>query len=472
MRLEPPEPSLQRARGRAEVAVAQRGGRTRLARLFQEGSAKAILPRVHGPAPEAVLINTAGGVTGGDRLAWRLEAGAGAALVGTTQAAERVYRSLAGAAQIETQLVAGPGASLEWLPQETILFEAGRLDRRLDAAIAADAALSLLETVVLGRAAMGERVAGGAISDQWRIRRNGRLVHAEALRAEGDLGRATGGPATLAGARAFATFVHVAPGAEARLDKPPQPAPDAGQQKQDRPAGPPKQPRPETRPTQDGGPPAIRRDKSGPPESRSPDTQKPPSSPDRRDQTGKQRQEKGAAPQPPAAPAPSPGPAATPETKPAPSPEQRTGPGRAGPGADPGTPGGQPPGFRASPPQAPATQAPATQAPATQAPPAQAPAPQEAPAAQAPAGPAPTATPQNVRRLDDFRSQRRESREGNRTVIQEPGRTIVREGDRTIIRRNEAELLRRGAQGRAGRASRRRGPHHRRAAGRDHRSSP
>ncbi len=218
MPLDPSPPPLQRARGRAEVAVSLRGGRIRLDRLFQQGCAKAILPRTHGPVPEAVLINTAGGVTGGDRIDWALAAGPGAALTATTQAAERVYRSLGGAARIETRLALGPGAALDWLPQETILFEAGRLERRLEVEMAGDARLTALETLVLGRAAMGETVTSGAISDQWRIRRDGRLVHAEALHAAGDLARATAGPATLRGARALATLVHVAPGAETRLD--------------------------------------------------------------------------------------------------------------------------------------------------------------------------------------------------------------------------------------------------------------
>ena len=210
--------TLQRAHGHAEVAVSLRGGRVRLDRLYQAGCAKVLLPRVSGPTPEMVLVNTAGGVTGGDQFDWRLTAGPGAALVATTQAAERVYRSLGPPARIETALTLAAGASLEWLPQETILFDAGRLERRLEADMAADARLTALETVVLGRTAMGETVRTGLMSDQWRIRRGGRLIHAEALRAEGDLARATAGPATMNGARALATFVHVAPGAGARLD--------------------------------------------------------------------------------------------------------------------------------------------------------------------------------------------------------------------------------------------------------------
>jgi urease accessory protein len=190
----------------------------RLDRLYQEGCAKLLLPQVTRDTREMVLVNTAGGVAGGDRFEWRLSAGPGAALVVTTQAAERVYRSLGPAARIETALTLGPGASLEWLPQETILFEAARLERRLEAEMAEDARLTVLEAVALGRAAMGEAVATGALSDQWRIRRGGRLIHAEALRADGDLARAIAGPATMDGCRALATLVHVAPGAGACID--------------------------------------------------------------------------------------------------------------------------------------------------------------------------------------------------------------------------------------------------------------
>lgn len=211
-------PRLQRSQGRAEVGVVHADGRTRLARLFQQGCAKAILPRVHGPVPEAVLVNTAGGVTGGDEIAWSLDAGPGAALVATTQAAERIYRSAGGAAGIRTRLALGAGAGLDWLPQETILFDGARLDRRLEIDMAADARLLALETLVLGRAAMGETLTTGALADHWRLRRAGRLVHAEALHADGDLARATAGPATLGGARALATLILAEPAATDRLE--------------------------------------------------------------------------------------------------------------------------------------------------------------------------------------------------------------------------------------------------------------
>lgn len=213
----PPGPTMQRARGVIEVSVAQREGRSRLAHLFQQGSARVLMPRVHGCAPEAVIVNTAGGVTGGDRFRFSFAAGDGAALAVCTQAAERVYRASAGVARIDTTLTLGAGATLDWLPQETILFDGCALRRTLSVTMAPDARLTAVESVVLGRAAMGETLTHALFSDQWRIRRAGRLVHAEALRLDGDLAPALTGPASLNGARAFATLIHVAPDACDRL---------------------------------------------------------------------------------------------------------------------------------------------------------------------------------------------------------------------------------------------------------------
>lgn len=192
----------------------------RLNRLYQQGCVKALLPKTQGVAPEVVLLNTAGGLTGGDSLDVALAVGPKADLTATTQAAERIYRAASGTARVARHLSLGEGATLDWLPQETILLKAGRIERRLDADMAADARLTLIETLVLGRAAMGETVTIGHFSDQWRIRRAGRLVHAEAPRLSGDIARATAGPATLNGAIAVATLVHLAPDAEARLAPP------------------------------------------------------------------------------------------------------------------------------------------------------------------------------------------------------------------------------------------------------------
>ncbi|CAN7525969.1 urease accessory protein UreD [Phenylobacterium sp. LjRoot219] len=212
-------PSLQRASGAGRIAVrAGASGETRLARLYQEGCAKIRLPRdAAARSLEAVLINTAGGLTGGDRLRWTAEVGPQAALTLTTQACEKVYRAADDQAETVTELSLGAQARLDWLPQETILFNGGAYARRLDADLAAGARLLAMESVVLGRTAMGERVTHGALRDRWRVRREGRLVFADELRFEGPVFEIAAGAPILAGACAFASLLLVADDADQRL---------------------------------------------------------------------------------------------------------------------------------------------------------------------------------------------------------------------------------------------------------------
>lgn len=215
-RSEAPQP---RAEGEGRIAVAPGRGGTRLARLHQRGSAKILCPRHEGPGFEAVLLNTAGGLAGGDRFKWAAEAGAGARLTLATQAAERAYRAQPSeTAMVETRLALEAGARIDWLPQETILFDGAALARRLEVDMAPDATLLAVEPVVFGRTAMGETVRRAAFADRWRIRRGGALLHAEALRLEGPVADILARPAVLGGGAAMATVLLVAPDAEARLE--------------------------------------------------------------------------------------------------------------------------------------------------------------------------------------------------------------------------------------------------------------
>lgn len=167
---------------------------------------------------EAVLLNTAGGVTGGDRFRISAGAGAGTSAVLTTQAAEKAYRSPGDDARIDVRLEAGPGARIAWLPQETILFDGARLARTLTAECADGAETLLCEAVVLGRTASGETVSEGRLADRWRVRRGGRLVYADDLRIEGQVAERLAGQATLAGGMAFASLLLVSDDAESRLE--------------------------------------------------------------------------------------------------------------------------------------------------------------------------------------------------------------------------------------------------------------
>ncbi|HHY50526.1 MAG TPA: urease accessory protein UreD [Alphaproteobacteria bacterium] len=211
-----PAPALQRARGEGRIAAQVLDGRTRLSALYQEGAAKIRLPHTHDASLQAVLINTSGGLCGGDDMRWTAEAAPHARLVLTSQACERVYRSTGGPACIRTRLIAGENARVDWLPQETILYERACLERSLDVDLATGATLCAVEAIILGREAMGEDARGALLRDRWRIRREGRLVHAEATTLGADpLER--DGLSLLDGAAAFATVLYVAADAERRL---------------------------------------------------------------------------------------------------------------------------------------------------------------------------------------------------------------------------------------------------------------
>ncbi|MXU65910.1 urease accessory protein UreD [Oceanomicrobium pacificus] len=211
-----PPVTLQRVRGRAAIVQAATG----LRRLHQAGSAKILRPRTYGGPDQAVLINTAGGLTGGDRLDVSAEVDPGGALVVTSQTAERIYRSAGGAAQVRNRLTVGAGARLDWLPQETILFDGAALDRQLDVTLAGDARFLAAESFLFGRAAMGETIAKLALSDRWHIRRDGEPLYRDRL----DLCLPRGGsdplrdPAALAGHLGLGTVLMVTPDAEARTD--------------------------------------------------------------------------------------------------------------------------------------------------------------------------------------------------------------------------------------------------------------
>ena len=213
-------PRLQRAVGNARVALIRRDGTTRLRGLYQQGAAKV---RFVGPAADqAVLINTAGGLAEGDRFAWSVALEAGARCSLTTQACEKVYRGRtegpADPAEVRVTLEVGPGGRLDWLPQETILFDCAGLKRELQADLAEDAELLAVEAVILGRRAMGERVSQVNLHDRWRVRRHGRPIFADDLKLRGALAPFGEAEALLARAGAFALVLLAASHAEQALD--------------------------------------------------------------------------------------------------------------------------------------------------------------------------------------------------------------------------------------------------------------
>ncbi|WFU16243.1 urease accessory protein UreD [Bradyrhizobium sp. CB3481] len=207
-----------RAQGAVRFGVHLKDGVTRRGDLHESGSLRVRFPSPEQEGLSGVFVNTAGGIAGGDRFDIGITAGEGARLTLTTAAAEKVYRAPGPAAQLTIALKAERGAHLSWLPQETILFDRARISRRIDIDLAEDASLLLCEIVVFGRAAMGETMQHGEFVDRWRLRRGGRLVFAETIRLDGDIGAKLARRAIAGGGAAIGTAL-IVPGDEAIVER-------------------------------------------------------------------------------------------------------------------------------------------------------------------------------------------------------------------------------------------------------------
>lgn len=184
-----------RAAGRIVLRVGMREGVSRRTKVFEEGSLRVRFPDAGPDDLEAVIVNTSGGIAGGDQSAVDIAVEEGASLRVTTASAEKVYRSPEAEATMAVHLTVGQGASLAWMPRETILFDRSRLSRTIDIDLAEDSRLLLAEAVVFGRSGMKERVDEGWFSDRWRVRRAGRLVYAETIRLDGAIAETLREPA-------------------------------------------------------------------------------------------------------------------------------------------------------------------------------------------------------------------------------------------------------------------------------------
>jgi urease accessory protein len=210
---------LPRSHGHASASFERgRDNNTQVKTLFQEGCLKLRLPRAASDGAELVVINTAGGLTGGDAISIDVTVGEEAHATVTTPGSERIYRSLDGDAVMKQSLTVRRGGRLDWLPQETILYDRGRLRRRFDVEVGDDAEATLVEAVLLGRTAMGETVQSGFLSDFWTVRRGDRLLFADATRITDPFAASVGNVATLHGRTALAMLIHVGDDLAAKCD--------------------------------------------------------------------------------------------------------------------------------------------------------------------------------------------------------------------------------------------------------------
>jgi urease accessory protein len=214
----PSDNDLQRSEGFGRLVVSGSEKGTRIMDVFQRSPIRILFPRTGGGAlEEAVFLNTAGGVAGGDTLESSVTALADASIAVTSQAAEKIYRALNEPASIATKLKACEGAKLAWLPQETIVFNRARVCRRTEIEVSPGSELLALEWLVLGRAAHGEKISSGNITDSWRVMKDGRLVWADSFRATDDVFPHLSRKALLSDCTAVATLVYFGPDLDERL---------------------------------------------------------------------------------------------------------------------------------------------------------------------------------------------------------------------------------------------------------------
>lgn len=215
-----PAAPVPRSEGRLTFGFKRRQAHTVLDSLYQSGSLKARLAYAEpGHCTEAVLVNTAGGLTGGDRqeIAIGWQAGSRAAV--TTLACEKFYRAAVGSAHVTTRLKIGQGAGAEWLPQEAIVFDRAGLDRDLQVHMDVGAVFTGIESVILGRTAMGEVVTQARLRDAWRIWRGNRLIYADVIAMDGEIQPILTRAAGANHRNAWASLLHIGAGAEAKLER-------------------------------------------------------------------------------------------------------------------------------------------------------------------------------------------------------------------------------------------------------------
>jgi urease accessory protein len=209
---------LQRADGCCRIVLCGSENGTQIGDVFERSPIRVMFPRNgHRPVEDAVIINTGGGVAGGDRLECSVTALPGASITVTSQAAEKVYRALDEPARVATRLIARE-SKLAWLPQETIFFNGARLHRTTEIELFSGAELLALEWIVLGRAAHGEIVVGGNITDSWRAKKDGRLIWADSFRITDEIFPHLQTQALLSSCTAIATLIYFGPDLGKRLE--------------------------------------------------------------------------------------------------------------------------------------------------------------------------------------------------------------------------------------------------------------
>ncbi len=205
------------------------GRKTVIDGFQQSGSYKCMFPRAQDLGLEAVLLNTAGGITGGDQFRFTGQIAPDTTVTLTTQACERVYKAQPGqVGTVRNTIKVGGGARLNWLPQETILYDNSALNRRLIVDLDPGAQALVVEPLIFGRQAMGETLGDIRLWDHIELRLGNQPLFLDAIRFEGDLNAHLGRPDIGGGAGAMALVILASTSAGGLLQAVRETLPDTG----------------------------------------------------------------------------------------------------------------------------------------------------------------------------------------------------------------------------------------------------
>lgn len=210
------EPLVRSWKARLSLEFSLENQKTKLVRKIHDGPLVVQKPLYPEGAAvcHAIVVHPPGGIAGGDELELSARVDGGGAALLTTPGATKWYRSAGAWARQRVRL--GVQGLLEWLPQETIVFDGALAQAELDADLGADARLIGWDIVCLGRTGSGERLTRGCYRSALRLRREGRPLWLERARIDGG-SRLLASPAGLAGEPVFGTLFCAAPNLDREL---------------------------------------------------------------------------------------------------------------------------------------------------------------------------------------------------------------------------------------------------------------
>lgn len=193
---------------RLALEYARRAERTVLARRSHSGPLRVqrdLYPEGEGIC-HTIVVHPPGGIAGGDTLSINVRLGPASAALLTTPGAGKWYRTQGSSARQSLEFSVGSGASLEWLPQETILFDGASALMLTRVNLEPDAVYTGWEILCFGRAASGQKFTTGLLMQQTEILAGGKYLWSERARIEGD-DPLFGSPVGLAGRSVCATML-------------------------------------------------------------------------------------------------------------------------------------------------------------------------------------------------------------------------------------------------------------------------